>query len=1008
MNVKMGRTITEDTYVHDNTGLIFTCDNGYEKYAGGYETDGRLICRNGALFAGTPECRPRRCLINTEADLEYFIDGNRILDRYIHDGTLMQARCPDLMELVRSFEYLDREEEYVKCNMGTLEPDALDCTDKRCYVTEIENGHFRNSGFVIVAGKKIQSGTNISLICSDGYELYNERNSMYFELEQTEIKCYNGSFTTEIPSCKPKRCKADKSRNLLPEFSYVEHGTNLTFRCPYKMEFLREKDIEETSVLCSKGIWTPELPMCIEKFCNEPAFQYIIVKNGTLVNKDNIFSHGTKLNASCDSSSKLHGDKIRRGNDTSTITECSHGKWKPKFSCKKTCTLPRGTFKHFNREHHNVTLKEGDRIPDGRKMVPVCSSGHMGVKHSTCSNGTWIPSLKGCAEDIGRCSIPTVTGMQFTYIRNSIVVADKHLEEGEIVAVSCSFGYEIDTLSERGYEYDNYDSQSTTYSVEVHNTTESDELRPISDGIHICRKTGKLEPDIRFACKPIICHRLDDYGFENGIITYSSPIHYLGTVASFICNPGYTRDGQANRTCQEDGTWSGTCVTCQRYKTSTMCPVPCVPDWAIKRGSHTYDLGSRVEFQCLSTKMQYSGDSSNIRHCVNGSKSASWNGTLINCKGLNDVSLRMIADGVADEWINLSRALDIQSKQVILADDEPSRNALKILQYWRDIVMRDKPRSLIPDLIIVVELLHKSDVAVALRSLNGLDNIRCKQPSLNGKVKPNQTDYLFGQSVRVTSCDDGYMLVNQSYLVCTENGTWSGNSTCRHVECEPLADDYKVIQPGVVPGRFSHQTVVEIICNKSLAPYDDVKVATCYKSIWQPQKPFCQIPCLLQGFSGTHYNYSISRDKVYPGPVSSGRRVKVTCEKGFIPVPQVSSVSMCMNGVWNPDISRCEKEDCEIGKIYWHLTRYKRVRDNPNMTISYKGYSTDLQCYASCANDHRCTALYIYKTHKDSYHCKHFTENTRKNPQAFVAIGVEGEHIYDKTCNERARRDGSV
>lgn len=61
-------------------------------------------------------------------------------------------------------------------------------------------------------------------------------------------------------------------------------------------------------------------------------------------------------------------------------------------------------------------------------------------------------------------------------------------------------------------------------------------------------------------CPPVDCGALSNP--TNGAVSTASGTTYTN-VASYTCNAGYVRSGSASRTCQADGTWSSTAPTCQ-------------------------------------------------------------------------------------------------------------------------------------------------------------------------------------------------------------------------------------------------------------------------------------------------------------------------------------------------------------------------------------------------------------------------------------------------------------
>ena len=56
------------------------------------------------------------------------------------------------------------------------------------------------------------------------------------------------------------------------------------------------------------------------------------------------------------------------------------------------------------------------------------------------------------------------------------------------------------------------------------------------------------------------------HSLTNGMVSYSDPTLGVGSVATRICDTGYTLNGGSTRTCQSDGTWSGSASTCEGEK----------------------------------------------------------------------------------------------------------------------------------------------------------------------------------------------------------------------------------------------------------------------------------------------------------------------------------------------------------------------------------------------------------------------------------------------------------
>ena len=58
----------------------------------------------------------------------------------------------------------------------------------------------------------------------------------------------------------------------------------------------------------------------------------------------------------------------------------------------------------------------------------------------------------------------------------------------------------------------------------------------------------------------VLCPSLS---LTNGMISYSDPTLGVGSVATHCCDTGYTLNGGSTRSCQRDGSWSGSDPSCE-------------------------------------------------------------------------------------------------------------------------------------------------------------------------------------------------------------------------------------------------------------------------------------------------------------------------------------------------------------------------------------------------------------------------------------------------------------
>ena len=88
----------------------------------------------------------------------------------------------------------------------------------------------------------------------------------------------------------------------------------------------------------------------------------------------------------------------------------------------------------------------------------------------------------------------------------------------------------------------------------------------------------------------------------NGEITCSSGragVGYEGDTCSFTCNTGYELTGSSERTCQSDGSWSGSLVSCIIME----CPSASLPMNSMLAESCSSTYQSMCELKCQEALM---------------------------------------------------------------------------------------------------------------------------------------------------------------------------------------------------------------------------------------------------------------------------------------------------------------------------------------------------------------------------------------------------------------------
>ncbi|GAB0199455.1 CUB and sushi domain-containing protein 3 [Grus japonensis] len=211
----------------------------------------------------------------------------------------------------------------------------------------------------------------------------------------------------------------------------------------------------------------------------------------------------------------------------------------------------------------------------------------------------------------------------------------------------------------------------------------------------------------------------------------------VGSVVRFSCEPGYMLRGSSERTCQANGSWSGTQPECEVIN----CGDPGVPANGVRLGSD-FTYNKTVVFQCAPGYMMESDRASSLT-CT---KDRTWNGTKPACKAIVCKSPQAIPNG-----------------KVVGSDFS-----------WGSSVS-----------YACLEGYQLSLPAVLTCEGNGTwsgEIPQCFHPSLTTCVDPgvplfgmqnNSQGYQVG-SIIFFKCQKGYLLQGSTTRTCLPNLTWSG------------------------------------------------------------------------------------------------------------------------------------------------------------------------------------------------------------------------------------------
>ncbi|XP_028660616.2 LOW QUALITY PROTEIN: sushi, von Willebrand factor type A, EGF and pentraxin domain-containing protein 1 [Erpetoichthys calabaricus] len=635
-------------------------------------------------------------------------------------------------------------------------------------------------------------GAEIKYSCKDGYTLQGK----------SILKCQSdGSWDDKAPQCIPIVCDPpeDISHGYVNGSSFIL-GSHVYYVC-----FPGYKLIGNPILQCTAfGSWEGEVPSCKPCVCQPP-----VIENGYVTTKS--FHCGEKVQFQCNKYFNLHGP-------TEAICESS-GLWNPgvpycgQIKCETPPSIPNTLLNGSSQLHKNAVTYR-------------CSPGFVmsGSSHVICSeDGVWKEPYPVC--QLASCGPPPP-------VPNAEIIGTTYTI-GSKVQYRCFKGYEMQTeadakicLQDGTWSTHNITcrqqscplppklatvivtrSDSPSSGAVTISCLEGYELR--KENVSVCQPNGTWAPAFQpDSCTPVSCGRP------------SPPLHgiVIGTRYSYkdkvqyFCQPGYKLQGNAERICQANKSWSGMDPVCS----SLTCEIPSLLD----KGYAVYDnltVGSRVHYFC------HEG------HDLEGDPTAV-------CTGNGTWSVPQPA----------CKAKRCPEPSGIFYDKASSEESFFVGQKLS--VRCPKGYKIQGPTYITCE----SDLTWTPSAVK-CEKIPCSSPVHVPNALIRRINFPSGDIIAYT-CFGGYMLEGPSRITCLENGTWTSPPSCKAVCRFPCQNGGTCKKPNLCScaegwsGMYCEEPLCILPClngGKCIAPY----VCRCPVG-WSGSRchnAVCQSPCLNGG-----------------------------------------------------------------------------------------------------------------------------------------------------------------
>ncbi|XP_065505748.1 complement receptor type 1 [Caloenas nicobarica] len=446
-----------------------------------------------------------------------------------------------------------------------------------------------------------------------------------------------------------------------------------------------------------------------------------------------------------------------------------------------------------------------------------------------------------------------------------------------------------------------------------------------------------------------------------------------GDTVSFVCNTGYTLQGSHRSTCQDNSRWSPPLPVCKKEVT---CPRP--PN--IANGLHSgqssgrFSRGVTVYYSCKDG-FELVGNTS-----IRCSESGVWSRPLPRCEAIG-CKIPKVQNGKVykpQSTYKAGETLHFDCDAGYDADTDESR--CQPGGTWEPVLAceRVQPCPMPPEVT------------------NGNHNSQGK------------ANFTLGMSVTYT-CNPGYYLVGNDIVFCRASGNWSRPvPRCEEVTCPRPPNIANGLHSGQSSGKFSQGVTVHYSCKDGFELVGNTSIRCSESGVWSRPLPRCEaigceIPEVQNGkvykpqstykagetlHFGCDAGYTTNTDesrcqpggtwepvlaceRVRPCPMPPGVRngnhngqgkafftlgmsVTYTCDPGYYLVG--NAVVFCRaSGNWSRPVPRCEVSVC----VNPDIDNGRQVDDRglisaPGQTVTFqchKGYSLQGSAQIFCQED---------------------------------------------------------